>query len=131
VAHFATTGGVDKFVPYTPGTISSGIWYLVTGTWDGTTLSIYVNGMLGASTAPGTVPATGSGLGLIIGNDHTSADWYTNATFDDVRVYNRALRASEIAALYNLTNNEAAMFYDGTNNVMQYCNGTNWVGIGK
>jgi uncharacterized 2Fe-2S/4Fe-4S cluster protein (DUF4445 family) len=51
-----------------------------------------------------------------------------NGQIDDVRVYNRALSASEIATL---AHPEGDMLYNSAYNVMQYCDGTNWIRIGK
>lgn len=73
-----------------------------------------------------------------IGNDPvTEAVW---GTMDDVRIYNRALSASDVLTLYNTTATSCAgpvghtgdlMYNAGTNHVPQYCNGTNWMAMGK
>jgi len=66
-------------------------------TFDGSTLLIYVNGQNVSATAT-------SGFGLpstsFIGNrDGSSGKW--EGDIDDVRIYNRALSATEVAYLYN------------------------------
>ena len=66
---------------------------------------------------------------------------------DEVRVYNRVLSATEIQQLYyyGLSNglgdvdngctspaaNEGEMIYNADFNVMQYCNGEQWIGLGQ
>ena len=65
---------------------------------------------------------------------------------DDIRVYSRALSDYEVAALYQATapaggggggdctapvSSEGTMIYNTDNKVMQFCNGTEWVPIGK
>ncbi len=77
----------------------AGVWTHLVGVKDGNTLLFYVNSVVQATTA-----VTDTDLEL----DHA---WRigasTVATFfgalDDIRVYNRALRASEIQAIYNQT----------------------------
>ena len=53
---------------------------------------------------------------------------------DDVRIYNRALSADEIAALYAVRSTADApagyMTYDFKSDAMIYCNGTDWVHAG-
>ena len=71
-------------------------WVLVTVTYDGTTLKVYRNGVLYTSfTQVGTL--SDRSLATRLGNDWFT--YYANASFDDVRIYNRALSANEINAL--------------------------------
>jgi hypothetical protein len=83
-------------------TLSPNIWYLATGTYDGSSIKVYVNGVLEA-TAPATLSMTDNGLGVRLG----ARQWQYNTplTFngliDDVRIYNRALSQAEIQALLN------------------------------
>ena len=83
------------------GTIlTTGVWYHVavvrtgsTGSW---TLKFYVNGLFSSSTTTSNNPSYGP-WDVQIGNDH-GAFW--NGMLDVLRVYNRALSASEINTLY-------------------------------
>jgi predicted alpha-1,2-mannosidase len=87
-------------------------WHFIAGTWDGTNLNLYVDNVLVAtnSNAIGTLPAYGSTADapgpLFIGNkndsDGNSGDAF-NGNIDDVRIYNRAITAAEVAILYNQT----------------------------
>ena len=130
---FDTSGAASEGACYVT-TINTGTWYLVTGTWDGTTLALYVNGAPVATNVPGAVPATGSGNPLNLGNEFGQSVFF-NGTLDDARVYNVALSAAQVAALYNSASStyhgEGDMMYNSTYNVMQYCNGTNFVRVGK
>jgi hypothetical protein len=67
---------------------------------------------------------------------------YFNGIIDDVRIYNRALSATEVTALYNYTGAggsgcsspagvEGNMFYNSDLSVMEYCNNESWVRIGQ
>jgi hypothetical protein len=79
-------------------------WYLVTGTWDGIVLRIYVNGNLEATNT--AVPAGPiddiSGGSLKIGNWWADFPDRFDGIIDEARIYNRALDQSEIANLYDL-----------------------------
>ena len=83
------------------GTIlTTGVWYHVavvctgsTGSW---TLQFYVNGLFSSSTTTSNNPTSGP-WNVQIGNDYGNL-W--NGMLDVLRVYNRALSASEINTLY-------------------------------
>jgi len=78
--------------------MSLSAWHFVTGTFDGTNGRVYVDGVLQATTPAGTA-ASFSGL-MNIGKNLASNS-YWNGLIDDVRIYNRALSAAEIQALYS------------------------------
>jgi hypothetical protein len=81
-----------------PNAISTGSWHLVVGTYDGTNARIYVDGALQSTSA--TSGATNlSGL-LYVGDNFGNSNFW-KGLIDDVRVYNRVLSASQIAALYS------------------------------
>lgn len=86
---------------YGSTSLSTNTWYHVCATYDGNTLSLYVNGNLDASTSK-------SGLFM------PSADWWLgaeslaggnpnslNGQLDEVGIWNRALSSDEITKLYN------------------------------
>ena len=81
--------------------LSANIWNHLVGTYDGTTLRIYVDGVLAGSTvAVGTIDATT--LDSLIGVHNSLATNFFNGLLDDVRIYNRALSNDEIKQLYNM-----------------------------
>lgn len=69
-------------------------WSHIAGTWDGTTLRMWVNGVL-AGTRAVTGTLTNSTGVLHIGGNAIWNEWYAGR-IDDVRVYNRALSQSEL-----------------------------------
>ena len=72
-------------------------WQHIVGKHDGTTGSIYVDGLLCAS-AP--LPAIGNAAGSItIGGFAGGQNYYFTGRIDEVRIYNRALSDAEIAQL--------------------------------
>jgi len=82
----------------------------IAGTWDGTTMRLYVNGVLNATSTPGAYPAS-SGCPFYIGgffspddgNCQTVAQFF-NGLIDEVSQYNRSLTASEIESIYDAGN---------------------------
>jgi hypothetical protein len=76
---------------------SGDTWIHVAGTYDGSTMRIYYNGMLENST-PGPASIASNSLGLGVGAQSDGTRWFKGA-MDEVRIYNRALSDAEIAAL--------------------------------
>jgi hypothetical protein len=74
-------------------------WGLITYTYDGSTIKAYVNGIpAGSTSVSGTINNPTSPL-VQIGKNVTSATTF-NGLIDEVRIYNRALSASEVQQLY-------------------------------
>lgn len=74
---------------------AAGIWHHAVVVFDGTNMGIYIDGVLRGS-APRTSLNTPSGTAFYLGNS-------VNMTYDDLKIYTRALTASEVSNLY--TNN--------------------------
>jgi len=91
-------GGVKTVVGTT--TIATGTWFYIVGTYDGTTLRIYVNGVEeNSNTVTGgnlrsvaTTVRIGSGSG---GENHM------DGCLEDARIYDRVLSADEILTIFN------------------------------
>jgi hypothetical protein len=72
-------------------------WHHVTGTYNGTKLVLYVDGIpISTANASGSINATE--VPLTIGSVLNS---YFNGSIDEVRIYDRALNADEVLDLYN------------------------------
>jgi hypothetical protein len=73
-------------------------WHHVAGTWDGTTKRLYVDGVMVTSVAATLTYDTGD---IVLGADINGGAFalFWDGVLDDVRVYDRALDAAEIAAL--------------------------------
>ena len=73
-------------------------WNHFVGTWDGTTIRIYANGIQGTTgTNSGAMNTTNP---FEIGRLGTDT-YNINGSLDDVRIYNRALTTAEVTRLYN------------------------------
>jgi len=77
-------------------------WCFVLGSFDGTNLKFYQNGVLISDTTglPSTNIDNCAGGSFKIGRWHDLSSEFFNGTIDDIRVYNRALNEQEIQALY-------------------------------
>jgi hypothetical protein len=73
------------------------------GTYDGTNLKLYENGILMQTGSSFTSNVSNSATNLIIGNGVGDEDFEWNGNIAQVSIYNRALTASEILQNYNAT----------------------------
>jgi len=108
------------------GSIDTEVWYHVVGTYDGSMVRIYVDGVLA-----GEYPQTGQIVQFpgqpITMNYHVipeltlpgNAPGQAALSQDDTRIWNRALAAGEITSLYNETNlyNNNGQITQGENNM--------------
>ena len=87
---YINNGGNHLFTP-----VSSGAWHYITGTFNGTYMSLYVDGELKAakvSSSPSTEIGSQFGLG-------STANFF-NGSIDEVRFWNRSLSAEEVREQY-------------------------------
>ncbi len=81
--------------------VTQNVWHHVVGVWDGTTgangMKLYSDGVL-VNQRTSIAATTGAAGPLYIGKQSTA---FFGGTVDDIRLYNRALTAAEVSALYN------------------------------
>jgi len=82
-------------------TPSVNTWYHLVYTYDGTTSTIYVDGVSKNTSTVALQP--GSVASVWLGTYNGASELF-QGIIDDVRIYNRVLTQSEITALYNLGN---------------------------
>jgi len=101
--------GVIRFCVYTNATehctgggrypLSSPAWVDFTAVFDGSSISVYANGVFVASSqAANPTASTGS---LMFGLAQRGGYSDFAGSIDDIRIYNRSLSANEISSLYN------------------------------
>ena len=78
------------------GVVSVGEWAHVVVTWDGSTATGYINGVVTSPTRSVASITNYNRIGII----SASGEW--DGAIDDVRIYNTALSASEIQQLYQV-----------------------------
>lgn len=82
-------------------TVSTGIWHHVAGVYDGTTIKVYLDGVLEGTSNTTFIPTNGAAT-LKIGARGDDANTRLGGLIDEVRIYNRALTAEEIAVAANV-----------------------------
>ena len=93
-------GRGDVFVGVTSGDVLDGTYHHLAGTWDGSVMRFYVDGILQGQAPMGT-PANNTRqvyLGCSWGNGATNR--FYRGQLDELTICQRALTADEIAALY-------------------------------
>lgn len=76
------------------------VWFHAVGTYDGHYRKLYINGVEVSSVAE-TRTLISTSARLNIGMENTQTTYPFNGILDDVRIYNRALSASDVKALYD------------------------------
>lgn len=75
-------------------TVSTGVWYHIAASYDGSVTRLYINGVQQAgSSSPGAISLDTSGT-VNLGSN-------AKATMDDMRIYDRALNSAEVLEIYN------------------------------
>ncbi|MBI2547597.1 MAG: LamG domain-containing protein [Candidatus Aenigmarchaeota archaeon] len=96
-AIFVSSWGSPQYT--VTATVNDGKWHHVLVTFDGTSASTYLDGVL--LDTRGFSINTGSGTANI--GTRISPTEYFNGTIDDVRIYNKTLTTAEIASVANAT----------------------------
>ncbi len=109
IYHKATGGGTVGYIDWFPA-LTTNTWYFIAFVSDGSAYSFYANGVLQskARASAGIEGEWFSDISPVSGGVSTIGNGKYNGSFinhfpgliDDVRVYNRALSAAEIQALY-------------------------------
>lgn len=133
------------------GTVTPGVWTHIAVTYDpdlANEISFYINGTLDSSLShsAGGALSSSTSMPVTIGNIWSGSGEQRpfDGLIDDIRVYDRALTAAEIAEIHAAGNlglaaqdctlpngAEGTMLYNTDVNAIQYCDGVNWVKLGK
>lgn len=92
-----TASGGNVSAGYGPA-LSANTWYNFCGTYNGSTIAHYVNGIL-AGTAAQTGAIKNAGVGRISGYDNNNETW--SGYISNFNLWNRALSATEILQNFN------------------------------
>ena len=92
-----TSGWVGGSYPTIP---IIGKWYMLTGTYDGQKVKVFLDGVLaGTQLYSGGIRYRNDGISRI-GDGVSLVDYPTKGSVDDVRIYSRALSDEDVALLY-------------------------------
>ena len=95
-----TIASVFGTTAFTAAAGNLNVWKHVTGTYDGTSYKIYVNGVLEGTDTVVTGALWDSSSAISIGKWAGGFSDYFPGRMNDIRIYNRALSATEVASLY-------------------------------
>ena len=100
IAFYLSPTGGTKYIDGTGSSLVTGKWYFLTAVYDGSTISIWINGKLDSSKS-----ATGTwgdnSASLLIGKSIFGSGRKFNGLLDDLKIYSYARTAAQIAADYN------------------------------
>jgi hypothetical protein len=111
--------------------VNDNLWHYVVGTYDGTSLKIYVDGAQSGALATSNTPSTSVTNNLFIGQNGTGGEEYIGK-LDQISIWNTALTQAQIQSNigYNLSGNETNLvaYYNFNDNTI---NGTAQTVINK
>lgn len=84
--------------------VETGNDVLVAGTFDGTTLTVYLNGQVDGTTNVESATTPTNNLSLHIGSDSTGTGNNFGGQIDEVELFNRALTQQEILSIFDASN---------------------------
>ncbi|MBD0254152.1 MAG: T9SS type A sorting domain-containing protein [Cytophagales bacterium] len=100
ISTYTTQGNVVGY--HTNVMPAAATWAHVVSVRSNNTLSLYINGQLaGSATTGGLLPGYNTPMRAVIGSRSHALSQHFPGTIDDVALYNRALNAAEVAALFN------------------------------
>lgn len=100
VQFFRGKQGVGGDVAYGAISVSTSAWTHIAGTYDGTTVKVYVNGILQATTAAASGNGSGGVADFRISGRRGGTALYSGMV-DEVAVWSRGLSADEVLQIYN------------------------------
>ncbi len=90
--------GSTTFAAVSQNEIALNSWQHLVGVRTGTEIKLYLNGVLESTTVVGSAIINNTNLPIYIARNGVD-DNYSNALFDNIKIYDRALSASEISIL--------------------------------
>jgi hypothetical protein len=96
---YFTVGAANRICSVT--TVTAGTWYHLVATFDGGTSKLYVNGTLEGTLTGVSRAENSTDIQVASTTYWTTSQYELDGAVSGVRVYNRALTAAEVTALYN------------------------------
>ncbi|ELR69992.1 hypothetical protein C900_04436 [Fulvivirga imtechensis AK7] len=140
--HFNIESGTIKYKAISATPLTVGQWHHLAGVREGSQLKLYQDGVLVATTEVGSAVINNTNLPVYIGR--MAAEGYnSHAVFDELKLYNYALSASEISNeavavsspvscnkewAWNFNSCEGAVLTENVNGLNGVINGATWSG---
>ena len=83
------------------GNVMDDLWHNAVATFDGTTMKLYIDGILKSTATPGTTGITYNSGDLTIGAFLNNGNLDFNGEISNVQIWNTELGSSEVTTLYN------------------------------
>jgi hypothetical protein len=98
--YFEASNGTNRVLALSSNALTTDNWYYVVGTYDGSNVKLYINGVLDGTTGVLTGNLNQNNMPTAIGHlQGWSVQWF-KGNIDEVRIYNRALSIEEIRQNY-------------------------------
>ena len=110
-------GGTSQNL-YSTQTISDTNWHHITGTYDGSTMKIYIDGVEKGSLSISGIIGTNNAF-YTIGNEQITTSYDFNGSIDEVKIFDKALSQAQVTGIY--TNELVGNNYDGTSRTASCC----------
>jgi len=128
---FAINNGSGEQIVERAGVLAAGSWQHVAVTLNGSTATIYVNGNAAASGSVTLAPSAFNPTRNFLGKSQFAADPLFNGKLDGVEITDYAMTPTQIAVLYNSTQNPNFISGIWTNNASgNWSTSNNWSGGG-
>ncbi|MFC1742059.1 DUF2341 domain-containing protein, partial [Nanoarchaeota archaeon] len=100
---FLIINNSQEYLVNSSGSINDGEWHHLAATYNGSTMSLYIDGVLNATNTSysGALPSNDGSVWIGRHYDPDETTGYFNGMIDDVRIYNRSLISQQVLALYN------------------------------
>ncbi|MCP4110167.1 MAG: LamG domain-containing protein [Desulfobacteraceae bacterium] len=105
-----TSDGSTWYTVMSETQLNPGEWYNVVGTYDGTEMKLYINGVSDASLLQPNGQTLDNNAPLFIGRSQPGIIYAFDGSIDETRIYNRALSQEEIQKLYQLSNADSLIY---------------------
>ncbi len=135
-AGFSINTGTTGYDVFGATNINDGQWHHLAGIFDGTTIYVYVDGVLDGPNATLAVPGPidTNDYEVRIGNNSQIESRFWNGQIDEVEIFNTALSGTDIANIYNASSTGKCQVYhtltalnDGHGTVAVVPNRTNFL----
>lgn len=114
VAEWALYDGTNNPDARGATALAQSAWHYIVGTYDGSTMKVYADGVLDGSTPTSIDIASASAISRIGANAGSTPNFYFKGSLDEVRVVHAALSASWILAEYNNQNSPSTFYAVGS-----------------